>query len=121
VPIDEIGREAEQRSGTFMGALLRFLAGVFLLVAVIFAVNDATRLAGPDRASAVTVHQTWSAVAPNSLNAAQRAVQNTTHPGVWNWGVLWLLQLPAWTLFGLLGLILAFVGRRRRRVNIYAN
>ena len=104
-----------------MAVLLRFLAGVFLLVAVIFAVNDATRLAGPDRASTVTVHQTWSAVAPNSLNAAQRAVQNTTHPGVWNWGVLWLLQLPAWTLFGLLGLILAFLGRRRRRVNIYAN
>ena len=44
-----------------------------------------------------------------------------THPGVWNWGVLWLLQLPAWALFGLLGLILAFLGRRRRRVNIYAN
>jgi hypothetical protein len=104
-----------------MAALLRFLAGVFLLIAVIFAVNDATRLAGPDRTSAVTVHQTWSAVSPNSLNAAQHAVQNTTHTAVWNWGVLWLLQLPAWTLFGLLGLILAFLGRRRRRVNIYAN
>lgn len=104
-----------------MTALLRFLAGVFLLVAVIFAVSDATRLAGPDRASAVTVHQTWSAVSPNSLNAAQRAVQSATHPDVWNWGVLWLLQLPAWTLFGLLGLVLAFLGRRRRRVNVYAN
>jgi len=104
-----------------MGTLLRFLAGVFLLVAVIFAVNDATRLAGPDRASAVSVHQTWSAVSPNSLNAAQRGIQSATHSTVWNWGVLPLLQLPAWTLFGLLGLILAFLGRRRRRVNIYAN
>jgi hypothetical protein len=104
-----------------MAALLRFLAGTLLLVAVIFAVNDATWLAGSNRSPAVTVHQTWSAVSPNSLNAAQRAVQSYVHPGVWNWGVLWLLQLPAWTLFGLSGLILAFLGRRRRRVNIYAN
>ena len=104
-----------------MAVLLRFLAGVLLLVAVIFAVNDATRLAGPDRGSAVTMHQTWSTVSPNSLNAAQRAVQSTTHPAVWTWGVHPLLQLPAWALFGLLGLVLAFVGRRRRRVNIYAN
>lgn len=104
-----------------MAALLRFLAGTLLLVAVIFAVNDATRLAGSNRAPAVTVHQTWSAVSPTSLNATQRAVQNYSHPGVWNWGVLWILQLPACALFGLLGLILAFLGRRRRRVNIYAN
>jgi hypothetical protein len=104
-----------------MAALLRFLAGTLLLVAVIFAVSDATRLAGSSRASAVTMQQTWSAVSPTSLNAAQRAVQSTTHPAVWTWGVHPLLQLPAWALFGLLGLLLAFLGRRRRRVNIYAN
>jgi len=104
-----------------MAALLRFLAGAILLVAVIFAVSDATRSLGTNGATAVTVHQTWSTVSPISLSAAQGAVQRYTHPAVWNWGVLKILQLPAWALLGLLGLILAFLGRRRRRVNIYAN
>src|SRR5262245_15263162 len=104
-----------------MAALVRFLAGFFLLIAVIFAVNDATRVFGPTRTTAVTMHQTWSAVSPNSVNAAQGTVQRYTLPAVWSWGVLPLLQLPAWALFGLVGLVLAFLGRRRRRVNIYAN
>ena len=104
-----------------MAALLRFLAGIALLVAVIFAVSDATGALGPNRTAAVTVHRTWSAVSPTSLGAAQGAVQRYTHPAVWNWGIAKILQLPAWALFGIIGVILAFLGRRRRRVNIYAN
>lgn len=104
-----------------MAALLRFLAGVCLLVAVIFAVNDATPVLGAGQAGAVTMHHTWSAVSPTSLKAAQGAVQRYTHPALWDWGLLKILQLPAWTLFGVVGLILAFLGRRRRRVNVYAN
>jgi len=104
-----------------MTALLRFLAGIVLLVAVIFAVSDATGSLGTNGGAAVTVHRTWSAVSLTSLGAAQGAVQRYTHPAVWNWGILKILQLPAWALFGLIGIILAFLGRRRRRVNIYAN
>jgi hypothetical protein len=105
-----------------MAALLRFLASIVLLVAVIFAVSDATGSLGTNRPAAVTtVHRTWSAVSPTSLAAAQGAVQRYTHPIVWNWGILKILQLPAWALFAIVGVVLAFLGRRRRRVNIYAN
>jgi hypothetical protein len=104
-----------------MGALLRFLAGMILLIAVIFAVNDATRSLAGNQSPGISVHQVWSTVSPPSLNAAQGAVQRYTHPLVWTWGVLKLLQLPAWALLGFVGLTLAYVGRRRRRVNIYAN
>ena len=104
-----------------MAALLRFLAGTVLLIAVIFAVSDATGSLGTNRTPTVTVHRTWSAISPTSLAAAQGAVQRYTHPAVWNWGVLKILQLPAWALFGIIGVVLAFLGRRRRRVNIYAN
>ncbi len=58
-----------------MAALLRFLAGTLLLVAVIFAVSDATRLAGSSRASAVTMQQTWSAVSPIRRVAPQRRAE----------------------------------------------
>ena len=104
-----------------MAALLRFLAGLLLIVAVIFAVSDATRLSENPHSQAMTVLQTWAAVSPTSLAAAQAALQRSTHPLVWQWGALSLLQLPASVLLGIAGLVLAYLGRRRRRVNIFAN
>ena len=44
-----------------------------------------------------------------------------THPLVWETAVRPLLLLPAWALFGGLGFLLAYIGRRRRRVNVFAN
>lgn len=104
-----------------MAAFLRFLAGVFLLIAVIAAVNDATRSLAANQVVVLSTFEHWSKLAPATLGAAQNSVQRTTHPLVWSLGVRRALQLPAWGLFGLIGLILAYAGRRRRRVNIYAN
>ena len=104
-----------------MAVLLRFLAGAVLLVAVVFAVNDVTRSVAAGRATMVTIDQTWSAVSPSSLRTAQAGVERYAHPVVWNWGVLKLLQLPTWALLGLIGCLLAYLGRRRRRIDIYAN
>ena len=102
--------------------LLRFLAGVFLMVAVIAAVNDVTRsmLAG-DRLPSVTTYEHWSRLAPVTLTLARNAVQRHTHPLVWDPGIVAVLNLPAWGLFGLLGALAAYAGRRRREVNIFAN
>jgi hypothetical protein len=104
-----------------MKGLLRFLAGVFLLVAVIAAVNDVTRSSAGDRVAAMSAYEHWSKLAPVTLAAARGAVQRNTHPLVWDWGLAPLLQLPAWGLFGVLGFLLAYAGRRRREVNIFAN
>jgi len=104
-----------------MTVLLRFLAGAFLLVAVIAAVNDATRSLAANRVVMLSTQEHWSKLAPGALTAAQGSVRRTTHPLVWDAGLARVLQLPAWGLLGLVGLILAYAGRRRRRVNIYAN
>jgi hypothetical protein len=40
---------------------------------------------------------------------------------VWNLGVRQLLAVPTWSAFAALGLIFAYAGRRRRRVNVFAN
>ena len=104
-----------------MTAFLRFLAGLFLLLAVIFAVDDVTHALSGRTTGGTTVYEAWSSVSPVSLKAAQGGVERHVHPFVWQWGALPLLQLPAWTLFGTLGLVLAYAGRRRRHVNIYAN
>ena len=102
--------------------LLRFLAGVFLLVAVIAAVNDVTRsVAAGTRIPAVSTYDHWSRLAPVTLTTARNAVQRKAHPLVWDPGLVSVLRLPAWGLFGLVGTLLAYAGRRRREVNIFAN
>jgi hypothetical protein len=104
-----------------MKGLLRFLAGAFFLVAVIAAVNDVTRSLAADKVVTISTYKHWEDLAKVTLAATRGSVERWTHPVVWNWGIAPLLRLPAWGLFGLLGLLLAYAGRRRRQVNIFAN
>jgi hypothetical protein len=104
-----------------MLAFFRFLAGVFLLVAAIAAVYDGTRSLGVGRMVVTSLIEHWSAVAPGLLATAQSAVRRATHPMVWELGVRKLLAVPTWAVFGVVGFLLAYAGRRRRRVNVFAN
>jgi hypothetical protein len=104
-----------------MGAFLRFLAACLLLVAVIAAVDDITRSRSEGRPVATATFDHWANLAPATFNNAKATVQRSTHPAVWDYGVRGVLRLPTWALFGIIGLVLAYAGRRRRRVNIYAN
>lgn len=104
-----------------MTAFLRFLASVFLLIAVIAAVYDGTRSLKADHMVSTPLVEHWSSLAPSSLEASKKAVQRNLDPLIWDVGVLKLLNLPAWALFAGLGIMLAYIGRRRRRVNVFAN
>jgi len=104
-----------------MKVFLRVLAGLLFLIAVMAAVNDVTRSLAADRPVMVSTYEHWDKLAPVTLAAARASVEKRTHPLVWSWGLAPLLQLPAWGLFGLLGLVCAWAGRRRREVNIFAN
>ena len=99
----------------------RFLAAVFLLIAVIAAVYDGTRSLGAGGLVMTSLLEHWSKLAPTLLAAAQGGIQRATHPLVWNVGVRQLLAVPAWSAFAALGLLFAYAGRRRRRVNVFAN
>jgi hypothetical protein len=103
-------------------AAVRFVAGLFLLAAVIALVSDVTRaqlgMPGPPSTS---VLKYLSDFAPSTVAAAQRAVQNKTHPLVWDPLLKSFLSLPAWATLGALGLLLSYAGRHRPRVNIYTN
>jgi hypothetical protein len=104
-----------------MLAFFRFLGGTFLLIAVIAAVYDGTRSLGTGGVAMTSLIEHWSRLAPALLNAAQGAVVRVTHPLVWEMGLRKLLGVPAWAAFAFLGLLCAYAGRRRRRVNVYAN
>jgi hypothetical protein len=104
-----------------MLAFFRFLAAVFLLIAVIAAVHDGTRSLAANQLVMSSLIEHWSALAPKLLESAQAAVKRSTHPLVWDAGFAKLLQLPSALLLCVVGMAFAYAGRRRRRVNVFAN
>jgi hypothetical protein len=103
-------------------AALRFVAGLLLLVAVIALVSDATRLQlGLPGPPSTPLAKHLSDFAPSTLTVAQRTVQTKVHPLVWNPLLKSFLSLPTWASLGTMGLLLAYFGRRRQRIKIYAN
>lgn len=103
-----------------MLAFFRFLGALFLLIAVIAGVYDATRSMAADRLVTASLLEHWTAIAPTLLNSTQAAVKRA-HPMLWDAGLGQLLQLPAVLVFLALGVLLAYAGRRRRRINVFAN
>jgi hypothetical protein len=104
-----------------MLGVLRFLASLMFVIAVLAAVDDGTRSIAADQLVTTSLFEHWSKLAPALFAAVKSAVARYSHPLVWELGVRRLLLLPTWLVFAMLGLVLAYAGRRRRRVNVFAN
>ncbi len=102
-------------------ALFRFVAWVLLLVAMIALVSDLTRSANGPVFSVTSTLGYWKSVSPQSLAAAATIIQRGVHPLLWDPVCVRLLGLPIWLLIGGFGMTMAVLGRKKRRVNIYAN
>lgn len=103
-------------------AVFRFLAAVFLLVATIALVVDATPWvygAGPLTATSLGGH--WKDLGATSYEAAGSAVSDLTAPWVWNSLIGSLLAIPTFLAFGALTLLSGYLGRRRRTVRVFVN
>ncbi len=102
--------------------VLRFFAGLFLLVAVIALVADLTPwLEGAKPLAATPFAKHWADLAPATLKAAQSAVTRSVGAWVWDIFIAKPIGLPTWMLFGLLAALSGWLGRRRRRVDVYVN
>lgn len=102
--------------------VLRMIARPLLLVAVVALVYDGTRtLAGGSGVVITSLLDHWQALAPQSLEWLKLLVQRKLHPQLWDAGVLRLIRLPAWLVIGLLGMLLAWIGRKRQHVNVFIN
>lgn len=103
-------------------AVLRFLSGVFALIAVVALVTDLTPAVngtGPFIGSSIAGY--WRDFAPDSFEAAGQSVSSATFPWVWDPVLVGLLNLPTFVLAGLLALLLGYLGRRRHEVKIHIN
>ncbi|MBU1212266.1 MAG: hypothetical protein KJ587_13460 [Alphaproteobacteria bacterium] len=101
---------------------LRFLAFVFILIATIAFVADATPAFdgfGPYAPTLLVEH--LMALAPKSVAAAEDAVSNATHPLVWKYAIGVLINVPTYVLFGALGILAALTGQRREKLDVFIN
>jgi len=103
--------------------ILRVLGVWSLLVAMVALTIDATKSLASGEQQWVTtpLGEHWFTLHASSLNTAQAAIERYVYPFLWDPLILSLLQLPTWIVFGVLGLLLYRIGRRRRRIDVYDN
>ena len=102
--------------------LLRVLTRPLLLLAVVALVYDGTRtLAGGSGLVFTPFLEHWQQFAPRSVANLQAFVNRTIYPGAWEAVVVQFVRLPAWLLAGGLGLLLAWIGRKRHRPDVFVN
>ena len=103
-------------------AVFRFLASLFLLIAVVALVADATPTGqGAHSFAATSLDKHWSDLAPISLEGAKAGISRATFPWVWHSLIAPVLSVPTFLMFGVLGVLCGYLGRRRHRVDIYIN
>ncbi len=103
--------------------ILRVLGVWLLLVAMVALTIDGTQslASGEGQWILTPLGEHWFKLHAPSLNLAQAAIERNVHPALWDPVIMSLLQVPSWMFFGVLGLFFYWLGRRRRRLNLYQN
>jgi hypothetical protein len=105
-----------------MHRLSRALGVILLLFAMVALVVDATKSLGAGGEIVVTpLAQQWQNLAPESFAASKSWVNETAGAGFWDAAALPILSLPAWAIFGVLGILLYWLGQRRERTEVFIN
>jgi hypothetical protein len=102
--------------------MLRFLAALFALFALISLAADISRpaIAG-ESFTATSLMQHLQAVAPSFVAGLEKSVSRSVGPFFWDPILTSILGLPASLLFLLLAIAAGVAGRPRRRVQIFVN
>ena len=102
---------------------LRVLGVWSLLAAMVALTIDGTKslASGEGQWIATPLGEHWFKISASSLNAAQAAIERHVHPLLWDPVIISLLQVPTWIVFGVLGLVFYWLGRRRRHLDVYEN
>src|SRR5512136_2853989 len=105
-----------------MSLLLRILGVWLLLLAMVAAVIDATKTLAGGGAWAVTpLGDQWASLSPDSRAAAKAAVVTHVGPFLWDAVITEILHTPTWGVFGVLGVALFWLGRKRAPAEIFIN
>ncbi|MGI9408257.1 MAG: hypothetical protein ACR2O4_17910 [Hyphomicrobiaceae bacterium] len=102
--------------------IFRILASWFLIVGIIALVYDGIKSLGNEGDVVITaLGKHWFQLHPTSLNGLQAGVERYVAIWLWDPVLIAVLQSPTWIVSFVLALFFYWIGRKRRRTNIYAN
>ncbi len=85
-------------------------------------VVDATKSLGADNKLVITPLATeWQQLWPQSFASVQQYVTEKAGANFWDQILLPFLHLPAWIIFGVLGVLLYWAGQKRRAEEVFIN
>jgi len=92
------------------------------LLAMVAAVVDATKsLAGGGAWVVTPMGEQWKALSPETLEGAKTAIQANAAPFLWDPVTTTILGAPTWVVFGILGVLLYWLGQKRKPVEVFIN
>jgi hypothetical protein len=104
--------------------MIRFLfrfVGLWLLAAgFVFFVYDGTKSIAGNAIYTTKLSETWNAVHTSSLQTLQPAIERYVGTWLWDPVVLSVLTAPTWLVFGVLGVLMILLGRKKKPLIGYA-
>ncbi len=101
---------------------LRFIANILFLIAAIALVSDLTTpMQGFGHVKLTPFATHWADLSPRSLKATEEAISGSAVGFLWTHGLIYLIAIPTAVLFAMLGTLFGYLGRRRKRTNIFVN
>ena len=94
--------------------IIRLLATAFLVIAATAVSFELFELLRTSAWHPIMADQFWHNLHAESLDSIRIFVQREVHPALWDWVISPILQLPAWMVAGVPGLLLM-------SLNIWAN
>ncbi|HMA74181.1 MAG TPA: hypothetical protein VKP67_22240 [Xanthobacteraceae bacterium] len=94
--------------------LFRTLGLLLLAAAFVFVVYDGTKSIAANALLYSKVDEIWSLVHAGSLQQLQPFIEKYAPPWIWNPVATTILNAPAAVVFGIIGIILILLGRRKR-------
>ena len=105
-----------------MFLILRILGVWLLLLAMVAVVVDATKsLAGGGAWVVTPMGEQWRQLAPEMLEASRKWIMATAGDWLWDPVILSILAAPTWVVFGILGVLLYWLGQKRKPVEVFIN
>ncbi len=100
--------------------LLRLIGVIFLAAAFILVIYDGARSIADTRLYIYKLGQLWTDIHAASVQTVQTKVQDSLPAVVWDPGIRTILDQPSWLIFGIIGILLILLGRKRKPLIGYA-
>jgi hypothetical protein len=63
----------------------------------------------------------WQALSPDSLTAVKAWIETNAGKVLWDPVMTTILHAPTWVVFGILGVLLYWLGQKRKPVEVFIN